>query len=65
MNLGAAYPNALVAAIKHSLRSPQPEPVPEDIRYSEAALPSGLINVVWDGRAFSVFYEDLKTSERS
>jgi hypothetical protein len=27
-----------------------------------AVAPSGLINVVWDGHAFSVFYEDLKTS---
>lgn len=24
------------------------------------AAPSGLINVLWDGGAFSVFYEDLK-----
>jgi len=30
-----------------------------------AVSPSGLINVVWDGNAFSVFYEDLKTSSQT
>jgi hypothetical protein len=24
------------------------------------AAPSGLINILWDGNAFSVFYDDLK-----
>jgi hypothetical protein len=49
-----------------SLKSPTDMVVriPPDavIELEGAVAPSGLINVVWDGHAFSVFYEDLKTS---
>jgi hypothetical protein len=38
--------------------------IPPDavIELEGTVAPSGLINVVWDGQAFSVFYEDLTTS---
>jgi hypothetical protein len=26
------------------------------------AAPSGLVNVIWEGNPFSVFYEDLRTA---
>lgn len=29
-----------------------------------AVAPSGLINVLWDGNAFSVFYDDLREKAR-
>jgi hypothetical protein len=49
-----------------SLKSPTDTVVriPPDavIELEGPVAPSGLINVVWDGHAFSVFYEDLKAS---
>jgi hypothetical protein len=48
-----------------SLKSPTDTVVriPPDavVELDGTVAPSGLINVVWDGHAFAVFYEDLKT----
>ena len=47
-----------------SLRSPTGTlvEIPADaiIELEGAAAPSGLSNILWNGEAFSVFYEDLK-----
>jgi hypothetical protein len=36
--------------------------IPADaiVELEGAAAPSGLSNILWNGEAFSVFYEDLK-----
>ena len=41
--------------------------IPADaiVELEGVAAPSGLINVIWDGKAFSVFYEDLKAAKAS
>jgi len=52
-----------------SLRSPTATlieiPAEATVELEGVAGPSGLANILWDGNAFSVFYEDLQENART